>query len=456
MDIKNRKTIVIGTGASGIGAAKLALSKGAKVSLYDQKTLKQHDKLERKNLENLQGLGVRLLLGADLIEVIKDYTLLIKSPGVPMELPFIQIARENGAQIIGEFEFASRYCKASIVAITGTNGKTTTTALVGNISKAYNPGTFIVGNIGRPFSEDVNEIDKQSQVIAEVSSFQLESSQEFHPKISSVLNIEPDHLNRHGTMENYIECKEKVFANQRDGDFTVLNYDDPNCRLMASKSQAQIIYFSRIQKMVPGVYLEDNYIIEHLGNQPHTVCHTRDLQILGAHNVENALAAVALASLMKIPMSVVQEELRLFKGVAHRIEYVGTKRDVDFYNDSKATNPDAAIKGLLAMDKKVRLIVGGLDKEIDLSKWVKLFPGLVEKAYVIGETKEQFIETFKAENFESYEVFERFEEAVGAAYAQAKEGEVVLLSPGCASWDMFKNFEERGDLFKEIFHSLKE
>ncbi len=456
MDIQKEKIIIIGSGASGIGAAKLALSKKAKVTIYDQKTLDQHDEEEQEQLNELEEMGAQLLLGADIIAHIAGYDLIIKSPGVPMDLPFIVYALEQQVPLIGEFEFASRYCKAKIAAITGTNGKTTTTSLVGNIVKAHIKDTYVVGNIGRPFSEDTSSTKKGGAVIAEVSSFQLEDSVSFHPAISSVLNIEPDHLNRHDNMENYIRIKERIFENQTPDDFTVLNYDDPNTRLMADKSKGKTIWFSLVEEKVPGVYLKDGNIVEHIGAEPHIICHRNDLKILGDHNVENALAAVAITSLMSIPLSTIKGELVAFGGVAHRIEYVGTKKGVDFFNDSKATNPDAAIKGLLAMSKKVRLIVGGLDKKIDLTKWITLFNGRVEMAYLIGETKEQFRETFKAQNFEKYKEYETFEEAVESAYKDAVEGECILLSPGCASWDMFKNFEQRGDLFKDIFHSLKE
>ncbi len=456
MELQNKKILIIGSGASGMGAAKLAAAKKAKVSIYDKKSWEEHDDQERNQLENLQKNGVKLLLGVDIIESIKEYALIIKSPGVPMDLPFIVYAKKNKIDLIGEFEFASRYAKAPITAITGTNGKTTTTSLVGNIVKAHIKNTYVVGNIGRPFSEDVSKAQADEAIIAEVSSFQLESSKEFHPVISSVLNIEPDHLNRHGTMENYINTKEKIFANQTPEDFTVLNYSDSTCRAMSGKSKGQIVWFSLTEEKVPGVYVKGGNIIEHIGKEAHIICATSDLKIRGNHNVENALAAVAITSLMSIPLDVIKDQLLAFSGVAHRIEYVGTKKGVAFFNDSKATNPDAAIKGLLAMDTKVRLIVGGLDKKIDLSKWVKLFHGRVEKAYLIGESKEQFRETFKGQNFKDYRDFDTFEEAVQSAYKDSNEGECILLSPGCASWDMFKNFEQRGDLFKDIFHSLKE
>lgn len=448
MDIQNKKVIIIGSGASGIGAAKLAVFQKANVSIYDKKSLNEHSSEERKTLEDLKQIGVNLLLGNNIIEEIIKYDLVIKSPGVPMDLPFIVLAKDNEIDIIGEFEFASRYCKANITAITGTNGKTTTTSLVGNITKAYIPDTYIVGNIGRPFSEDITNITKDSAVIAEVSSFQLESSLAFHPTISSVLNIEPDHLNRHGNMENYIEIKERIFKNQKPEDFTVLNYDDPNCNLMGFKSKAGVVWFSMKEKIVPGVYVEDGNIVEHIGDAANVVCQTNELQILGDHNIENALAAVAITSIMGIPTDIIKQELTAFGGVTHRIEYVGTKRDVDFFNDSKATNPDAAIKGLLAMHKKVRLIVGGLDKEIEFTKWVSLFPGIVEMAYVIGETKEQFIETFKKQGFDKYKVFETFEEAVKSAYDDALEGNVCCCPQGVQVGICLKTSKNEGSYLK--------
>ena len=456
MDIKDKKVLIVKSAASGIGAAKLALSQKAQVSLYDQKSWEQYGEEEKENLEKLKEVGAQLLLGIDIMEQIERFQLVIMSPGIPMDLPFVIESEKNRIPVIGEFEFAFQNCVADVVAITGTNGKTTTTSLVGNIVKAHIPYTYVVGNIGRPFSEDVMTINKGDAVIAEVSSFQLESISKFCPVISSVLNIEQDHLNRHKTMENYINTKKRIFENQKSDDFIVLNHDDPHCVLMAAHTKAMVIWFSSTQKVVPGVYLEDGYIIAEIGDAPQKICHQNELQILGQHNVENALAAVAITRLMKVPTTVIKEQLKAFKAVAHRIEYVGNKNGIDFFNDSKATNPDAAIKGLLAMNKKVRLIAGGLDKSIDFEEWTKLFPEIVACAYIIGESKKQLVETLNRQNFKRYKVFETFENAVYKAYKDAQKGECVLLSPGCASWDMFKSYEERGDLFKEIFQSLKE
>jgi len=456
MEIEGKKVIIIGSAASGIGAGKLAVAKKAQVFLYDQKSWNQYNKEEKQVLLRLEKLGVTLLLGIDISKQIVNYELVIMSPGVPVDLPFVIKAKEHDIPVIGEFEFASQYCKANVTAITGTNGKTTTTSLVGAIVKAYNSHTYVVGNIGRPFSEDVLTIQKDDAVIAEVSSFQLESIIQFHPVISSVLNVEPDHLNRHKTMENYIETKKEIFKNQNTNDYIVLNADDPNCVLMGATTKAKIIWFSSTKKVVPGVYIEDDYIIEAIGNIPYNICHQNELQILGKHNVENALAAVAITRLMEVPIQIVKEQLKGFQAVAHRIEYVGSKRGIDFFNDSKATNPDAAIKGLLSMNKKVRLIAGGLDKDANFDKWIALFPGIVTGVYLIGETKNQLIKALDKQQFKEYQAFETFDGAVYQAYNDAKEGECILLSPGCASWDMFKSFEVRGDLFKKIFQDLKE
>lgn len=456
MEIQNKKVIVIGSGASGIGAAKLAKSKKAQVCIYDKKNWNQQDDKVKQSLKELESLGIELRLGEDIDTHVLNYELIVMSPGVPMDVPFVVGAKNNNIPIIGEFEFASMYCKAPITAITGTNGKTTTTALVGEIVKSYIADTYVVGNIGRAFSEDVEMIQSNDAVVAEVSSFQLESIDTFHPKISGILNITPDHLNRHGTMENYIGAKKRIFENQTKDDFIILNYDDPECVIMESETKANVIWFSKKQKVTPGVYLKNEYITEEINGVSSCICHINDLKILGEHNVENALAAVAITRAMDIPVPIIREKIISFEGVANRLEYVGTKRGVDFYNDSKATNPDAAIKGLLAMRKGVRLIVGGLDKKVDFTKWVELFLNRVKGVYVIGETKKQLIDTMKQQKFSDYKTFDTLEEAVREAYNDAKKEECVLLSPGCASWDMFRDYEERGNLFKEVFHDLRE
>lgn len=456
MDIENKRVIIIGTGTSGASAAKLANQKKAKVAIYDQKPWIKFDNKEQECLNSLNELGVELLLGVELEKYIKNYELIIMSPGVPMDLPFIVCAKDCGIPIIGELEFAWNYCNSNVIAITGTNGKTTTTTLVGEIIKEYIARTFVVGNIGRAFSQDALSINKEDAVVAEVSSFQLESISKFHPKIGAILNITPDHLNRHGTMENYIKAKKRIFENQNKKDFLILNYDDLECRRMVDESDSKVIWFSRKQKPIPGVYIDNGYIVENIFNTPNTICSISDLKILGDHNIENALASVAITTTFGIPTRIISNKLISFQGVAHRIEYIGTKKNIDFYNDSKATNTDAAIKGLLAMQKKVRLIIGGLDKEADFMDWISLFHNRVERAYVIGETKEQLVKSMELQGFYNYMTFKTLEDAIYAAYNDAKDGECVLLSPGCASWDMFKSYEQRGDLFKEIFQNLRE
>lgn len=457
MKIEQKKLVIIGSAASGIGAAKLALANKALVALYDQKSWDQYTTEEQQDLKVLEQAGVKLLLGINMIQEVTNYELIILSPGVPRDLDFIEEAKKNKISIIGEFEFAFQYCKANLVAITGTNGKTTTTSLVGDIVKDYIPHTYVVGNIGRPFSEDVMMIEKEDAVIAELSSFQLESVSQFRPLISSVLNIEPDHLDRHKTMENYINIKKRIFENQKADDFLILNYDDPNCLLMAQDAKAKIIWFSSTQKLTLGTYIDNDYIVNKTAaGDVEIICHTNELQIPGQHNVENALAAVAITRVMGIPLAVIQKRIKLFQAVPHRIEYIGSKKEIDFFNDSKATNPDAAIKGLLAMSSKVRLIAGGLDKQANFDSWIELFPGRVECVYIIGQTKDQLLDSLDRHKFNNYKVFASLEEAVNQAYEDGQKGESILLSPGCASWDMFKDYEVRGNLFKEIFQSLEE
>lgn len=456
MNIKNKNIIVIGNGKSGMSASILANQEGANVTIYDQVPFSKLTKSKQKKLKSLQNKNIKLLFETNLIDCIHKYDLIIKSPGVPMELDFLKRAKKISISIIGEFEFASQYSLANICAITGTNGKTTTTALIGMVAKTYNSNSYIVGNIGNAFSNEVSKIQKNDFVIAETSSFQLESITKFHPNISCVLNIEEDHLNRHVTMENYIDMKKRVFKNQTNKDYTVLNYDDLICRKMKNDTRANVIWFSRKKELSNGIFIKNNNIIEKINNKENIICNTKDLKILGNHNIENALAAVTILTLLKVPKKIISQQIVKFQAVAHRIEYIGSKNNVDFYNDSKATNPDAAIKGLTSMAKPVRLIIGGLDKKSNFDKWISLFPKRVIGVYIIGETKPQIIKTLKKYKFTNFETFDTLKAATTKSYLDSKPGECILLSPGCASWDMFDSFEQRGEIFKEIFQHLKE
>ncbi|WP_069997556.1 UDP-N-acetylmuramoyl-L-alanine--D-glutamate ligase [Cellulosilyticum sp. I15G10I2] len=456
MNIKDKNILVVGNARSGIGAAKLALSQGAKVCIYDHKPYSEWHISMQQEIDRMQDQGVTFCLG-ELLDV-RDFTLVIVSPGVPLEIDVIQKAREKDIKVIGELEFASRFCKAPIIAITGTNGKTTTTTLVGEIFKQYNPHTYVVGNIGKAFSEEVLSIPETGIVVAEVSSFQLETIEFFHPRISALLNITPDHLNRHHTMKNYCHCKYNIFKNQNKDDFCILNIKDTYFKEAKEKAKGTYIEFSLQDVPERGAYLIGNGLYENINGKENFICSIEELKIKGTHNVENALAAVAITTAFGVPLHIIKNSLITFKGVAHRTEYVTTKKGIDFFNDSKATNTDAAVAGLIglsSLNKPIRLIAGGMDKHTTFKDWIRLFSGHVKKVYVIGETKEQIVRECIEEGYTSTQIFANFNDAIVTAYEEGSEGECILLSPACASWDMFESYEQRGDLFKEIVNHLE-
>lgn len=447
MELANKKALVCGMARSGISAAKMLANKGAAVTLQDLKT---EDKLNAEDITALKSAGVTLYLGANPDEIVSGFDMLVLSPGIPTDLPFVLKAREAGVEVLGEVELAYRLCKAPVVAITGTNGKTTTTTLVGEIMQNFNNDTFVVGNIGTPFSDYVDDIKDTSCVVAEMSSFQLETIKEFHPKVSAVLNITPDHLNRHKTLENYIAAKERVFENQTEGDYTILNYNDPATRDMAKRTKAKVIYFSLDKRLDGGIYSDEKSIYIDCMGYSEKVVDIDELNILGGHNVENAMAAIGCAVCAGASLEVVRKTLKEFKAVEHRIEYSGTVNGVDYYNDSKGTNPDASIKAVLAMKKPICLIAGGYDKGSDFDEWVSYFDGRVKYVAVLGAVKEQLKASLDKAGFTNYEIAQTFEDAFNMCKNHAAEGDCVLLSPACASWDMFDSYEQRGEIFKEL------
>ncbi len=451
MNYANTKALVCGIARSGIAAANLLRKKGASVTLQDLKT---EDKLNAEDIVQLKNSGIELYLGKNPDEIIDGFNMLVLSPGIPTDLPFVNKAKMLGIEVLGEVELAYRICKAPVIAITGTNGKTTTTTLVGEIMHNFNHDTFVVGNIGTPFSDYVDEISESSCVVAEMSSFQLETIKEFAPKVSAVLNITPDHLNRHHTLENYIAAKERVFENQAENDYTILNYSDPVTRDMANRSKAKVIYFSLDKKLDGGIYSDEKSIYIDCMGYSERVVDIDELNILGGHNVENAMAAIGCSVCAGVPMAVIRQTLKDFRAVEHRIEYVNTVGGVAYYNDSKGTNPDASIKAVLAMKKPICLIAGGYDKGSDFTEWVRLFKGRVKYAAVLGAVKEQLKETLDSAGFTDYEIASDFEEAFNMCADHASEGDCVLLSPACASWDMFDSYEQRGEIFKELVGRL--
>lgn len=430
---------------SGIAAAKLLKRLGAKVTLQDMK--KRED--ISADVLSLENEGIVLYTGANPDDIACEQDIIVLSPGIPCDLPFIAAAEEAGVNVISEVELAYGLTPCPITAITGTNGKTTTTTLTGEIMKAIYPETAVVGNIGIPYSDEVQRLTEKDWVVAEISSFQMEKAKEFHPHISAVLNITPDHLNRHKTMEVYIAMKERVFAKQTEEDFCILNYSDAICRKMADKTAAKVFFFSSSEKLEEGIYLDGENIEVRWGEINETLINVNDLQILGVHNHENVMAAAAAGICAGVALDTIRSVLKSFAGVEHRIEYVATVDGVDYYNDSKGTNVDASIRAVLAMKKPIVLIGGGYDKGSSFDEWTQLFPGRVKHLVLIGVTAPLVRASAEKFGFTAISDCETFQEAVDLCRAKAEAGDCVLLSPACASWGMFDNYEQRGNMFKE-------
>jgi len=445
VEYNGKKALVCGMARSGIAAAKLLNRLGARVTLQD---MKKREEISADVLA-LEGEGIVLYTGANPDEIACAQDLIVLSPGIPCDLPFIAAAENAGIEVISEVELAYRLTPCPITAITGTNGKTTTTTLTGEIMKTAYSGTAVVGNIGVPYSEEVERLTEKDWVVAEISSFQMEKAKEFHPHISAVLNITPDHLNRHKTMDVYIAMKERVFAKQTAEDFCILNHGDEACRKMADKTAAKVFFFDSSETLAEGIYLDGDAIEVRWGAINETLIHVDELQILGVHNYENVMAAAAMGICAGIALDTIRTVLKGFAGVAHRIEYVATVDGVDYYNDSKGTNVDASIRAVLAMKKPIVLIGGGYDKGSSFDEWTKLFPGRVKHLVLIGVTAPKVRASAEKFGFTAISDCETFEEAVDLCREKAEDGDCVLLSPACASWGMFDNYEQRGDMFKE-------
>ena len=445
-----QKVLVFGSGISGIGASQLLEQVGKEVILYDGNT-----SLNPENIKNQIGEGTKaeVILGALSEDVMKTLEFVVMSPGVPTDLPVVNKMRELGIPIWGEIELAYTYGKGDVLAITGTNGKTTTTALLGEIMKNFKESVYVVGNIGNPYTTEALSMTEESIAVAEVSSFQLETIHNFRPRVSAILNITPDHLDRHHTMEAYIAAKEDVAKNQTEEDTCVLNYEDDVTRKFGEQVKANVLYFSSQRTLDKGIYLEDGNIVLNIV-EPEVVCHVSELKLLGTHNYENVMAAVAMAAAYGVPMDVIRSTVKAFAGVAHRIEFVCEKNGVAYYNDSKGTNPDAAIKAVQAMNRPTVLIGGGYDKNSEFDEWIEAFDGKVKHFVLVGQTKEKIAETARRHGFTNIVLTETFEETVAVCAKLAEPGDAVLLSPACASWGMFKNYEQRGDIFKELVKAL--
>jgi UDP-N-acetylmuramoylalanine--D-glutamate ligase len=453
MRIEEQKVLVVGTGISGIAAAELLMEKNTDVTLFDGNAELDREKLYEKSpaLKKLP-----LILGELSGEQAASFTVAVLSPGVPTDLPMVNALRENGTAIWGEIELAYYFGKGDVLAITGTNGKTTTTALTGAIMENYFDDVKVVGNIGIPYTSVAAKTTEKTVTVAEISSFQLETIHSFCPKVSAILNITPDHLNRHHTMECYIRTKEDITKNQTKDEVCVLNYEDPVLRKFGESCPAKVVFFSSKTVLSEGFYLDGKEIYYAHEESAERVIHVDELNLLGRHNYENVMAACAIAVSIGVPMDKIVEVLKRFTAVEHRIEYVTEVRGVKYYNDSKGTNPDAAIQGIRAMNRPTFLIGGGYDKQSEYDEWIESFDGKVKALVLIGQTAEKIENCAHKHDFTDTVRCGTFEEAVSYCYEHAKEGDAVLLSPACASWGMFKNYEERGRIFKDLVHGLKE
>jgi len=453
MNFTNKKILIIGTGISGIGALKALSAVQADCILYDG-----NDKLTEQAVADKipADCQAQICIGTLPEEILTTLDMAVVSPGVPVDSPLLNMLRDRGIAVIGEIELGYQLAKGQLIGITGTNGKTTTTTLVGQMMKDYFDSVFVVGNIGNPYTVEAANTSEASVTVAEISSFQLETVVEFCPAVSAILNVTPDHLDRHYTMENYAGTKEKITKGQTKEQFCILNYENEYTREFGlNRCPATAVFFSSARELTEGIYCKEDtiYLARNGESTPIMNIHS-DMNLVGTCNVENVMAAIAIGLSFGLPLESLLRTVRAFKAVEHRIEYVDTKNGVDYYNDSKGTNPDAAIQGIRAMSKPTILIGGGYDKHSEYDEWIESFDGKVKLLVLIGQTREKIASCAAKHGFTDYVFADTFEECLQICTEHAKPGDAVLLSPACASWGMFPNYEERGRQFKAYVKSL--
>jgi UDP-N-acetylmuramoylalanine--D-glutamate ligase len=461
MELKDKRVLVVGLGKSGVASALFLKAHGARVTVSDTKS---GDEL-RNEIPVLLDHGITVETGGHGDRTFRGQDLIVVSPGVPVDAPPLAQARALGESVIGEIELAARFLPGPIVAITGSNGKTTTTTLTGEIMTASGMATLVGGNIGTPAISLAEQATRETAIVLEVSSFQLETIQSFRPKVAVVLNVTPDHLDRHRTFEAYVDAKARIFENQQGSDFAVLNFDDPTCVKMAARTKAQVIWFSRQKEVALGAWVHDGNVLfrgargdsrRESEMSQREIMQVSEIPLKGAHNLENVLAAVCAGALMGCAPEKIRQAVRDFKAVEHRLEYVATVAGVEYYNDSKATNVDATIKALESFSANIHLILGGKDKGSDYSVLNDLLRQRVKRVYTIGAAAAKIESQIVSAKNGGPELVhaETLENAVRKAHASAQPGDVVLLAPACASFDQFKNYEHRGQVFKEIVRGL--
>jgi UDP-N-acetylmuramoylalanine--D-glutamate ligase len=447
MDLKQKRVLVVGLGKSGVASALFLKAHGAQVTVSDTKS---GDEL-RNEIPVLLDHGITVETGGHGDRTFRGQDLIVVSPGVPVDAPPLMQARALGESVIGEIELAAQFLPGPIVAITGSNGKTTTTTLTGEILTAAGLPTLVGGNIGTPAISLAGRANPETAIVLEISSFQLETIQTFRPKIAVILNVTPDHLDRHRTFEVYVDAKARIFENQQDTDFAVLNADDPTCTAMGSRTRAQVLWFSRQNEVQQGAWVRDGNIVFRDAKGQREIMQVSEVPLKGAHNLENVLAAVSAGVLMGCAPGKIRQAVLDFKAVEHRLEFVATIRGVDYYNDSKATNVDATTKALESFPANIHLILGGKDKGSDYTVLNHLLRQRVKRVYTIGAAAAKIESQIKGPEIVHAETLEN---AIRKANATAQSGDVVLLAPACASFDQFKNYEHRGQTFKEIVRGL--
>jgi UDP-N-acetylmuramoylalanine--D-glutamate ligase len=447
MELNGKRVLVVGLGKSGVASALFLKAHGARVSVSDTKS---GDEL-RNEIPVLLDHGITVETGGHGERTFRGQDLIVVSPGVPVDAPLLAQARGLGESVIGEIELAAQFLPGPIVAITGSNGKTTTTTLAGEIMTAAGFPTLVGGNIGTPAISLAERATRETVIVLEVSSFQLETIQTFHPKVAVVLNLTPDHLDRHGTFDNYADAKARIFENQQGSDFAVLNADDATCVAMAARTRAQVFWFSRQKEVPQGAWVRDGNVVFRDSAGQREILQESEIPLKGAHNLENVLAAVCAGALMGCAPEKIRQAVENFKAVEHRLEFVATVGGVDYYNDSKATNVDATIKALESFPANIHLILGGKDKGSDYSVLNDLLRQRVKRVYTIGAAAAKIESQLKGTEVVHAETLEN---AIRKAHAVAQSGDVVLLAPACASFDQFKNYEQRGQVFKEIVRGL--
>jgi len=448
MELKNKRVLVVGLGRSGVASAFFLQEHGAKVIVSDSKSEAQL----QKEVPALLDRGISIEAGRHGERTFRDQDLIVVSPGVPSDQPQLQHARTLGIPVIGEVELAFRFLQGKVLAITGSNGKTTTTTLVGEILANSGKKTLVGGNIGTPVISLAGQSTPDTMVVLEVSSFQLESIEQFCPWVAAILNITPDHLDRHHTFQAYVDAKARVFENQQAGDFGVLNADDPACVALKDKVKGSLLWFSRKQSVENGAFLKGNQIIFRRNGQEQPVLERSDIPLKGEHNLENVLAAVSMTMVAGCTPQQVCQAVKEFHAVEHRLELVATINGVAFYNDSKATNVDATMKALESFPGNIHIILGGKDKGSDYTVLNSLLRERAKRIYLIGAASDKIAS--QIQNAADVVRSGTLERAVRQSFEAAKSGDVVLLAPACASFDQFENYEHRGRVFKELVRAL--